>query len=173
MLWYSLKPLSWRCTANKTKVHVFLFLLFYCAVKPTIIKDQDKTKTLKSESILNLTCKVDKANPGATIIWTYSAEDEQDNTEWYPIKPEHGIVQDNGKVLSIKNQNSYQGFYRCVAKNSLGEDYFKWRVLDEKKLSGRVEIYLEKLNWANFACSIATRLSLAHSKLCRDSEPYL
>ena len=94
----------------------------------------NKTPVLKQDTALNLTCKIDQANPEATIKWTYSDTGEQ----WNSINQEQGNVQDNGETLLLKSQKSFETRYKCLAKNKLGRDRLEWNVT---KASGNLQVY--------------------------------
>ena len=112
-----------------------VYSFFSFLVKPKIkTLDVDKTLVLKPETGLKLTCKIDQANPEATIKWTYSDTGEQ----WNSINQEQGNVQDNGETLLLKSQKSFEARYKCVARNKLGTDQLEWNVT---KASGNLQVY--------------------------------
>ena len=87
-----------------------------------------------------LLCQVNEANPLPTVEWSYSDDNEQ---TWSPITPNVGFGYINGSTLSLNEQNVFAMFYKCVAKNRLGEDFFTWNVLNEALRNGVVGAYAE------------------------------
>ena len=75
-----------------------------------------------------LLCEVNEANPLPTVEWSYSDDNEQ---TWSPITPNVTFGNINGSALSLNKQNVFGMFYKCVAKNRFGEDFFTWKVLNE------------------------------------------
>lgn len=99
-------------------------------VKPKInIHEPVRNKTSSMDNKpLYLVCKVDEANPLATVQWTYSNDNKQ---TWSLITRSLKFAEIVGNTLQLKEQEHYRSFYKCVANNSLGEDVFTWKVLNE------------------------------------------
>ena len=82
----------------------------------------------------DLVCKVDEANPLAIVEWRYWYDNE---TAWSPVSSNLVFANIVGDTLRLNGQKEYKMFYKCVAKNWLGEDTFTWQVLNETNFMSR------------------------------------
>lgn len=87
---------------------------------------RNKTISVSTKS-MDLVCKVDEANPLAIVEWRYRYDNE---TTWSTVTSDLVFANIIGNKLHLNGQRVLEMFYKCVAKNSLGESSFTWHVLN-------------------------------------------
>ena len=99
-------------THTQTQTHIFFFLFFFTD-QPEIIT-HPKNVTIEERLLMTLFCNA-TGNPLPTISWTKDGS---------PLTKTQGIIfTGENETLSIANiTRSESGNYRCVTRNSLGND---------------------------------------------------
>lgn len=103
-------------------------------VKPKInIREGARRKTVStSAKVLNISCKVNEANPLATVEWRYRHSNVRN---WSLVLSNLRFANIDEDTLRLDGQMVYKMFYKCVANNSLGKDSFTWEVLNESRIA--------------------------------------
>ena len=93
--------------------HIYSFFLFFFTDQPEIIT-HPKNVTIEERLLVTLFCNA-TGNPPPTISWTKDGS---------PLTKTQGIIfTGDNETLSIANiTRSESGNYRCVTRNSLGND---------------------------------------------------